>query len=917
MTLDPERWERAKQLYGAASELPAAERERYLQEQCGADSTLRNEVGNLLLFHTSAESFLEGAPPLPAAPSHLGSYRIRSPLGYGGMSAVYLGVRDDGQFEKRVAIKILRAGIFGEEVARRFHTERQLLANFDHPNIVQMLDGGVAPDGRPYIIQDFVDGLPLNEWIRRERPALRLRLQLFADLCSAVSYVHERGVVHRDLKPSNVMVTGGGVVKLLDFGIAKLLDNSSPGSVATLTAHLMGTPAYASPEQVLGEKVGPTADIYALGLILYEMFANRQARAVTGWQDTMRLLEKEQFDYSAIPSAVARIVRRCLAKDPQARYQSAALLRDAITAIPEQDSALRPARRRRWPMFTAATLALAAAAAFILRPPVRNSQTPPYQEIAGELPSFSPDGKRMALITIPKGGGRRRITVRNIVTGAETHYRNAQAVKWSPDGRKLAYVFAVSETHAAVSYIDLEAGTDKEVIRRPTVNANFSSALAWTADSRAIITPLPDSTISSRALWAIDIANGQRTRLTAPPPRIYGDIDASVSPDGTRLAFVRAEAPNVADAFWKELSSGPNGPLYPLTADHLRMEGVEWLPGGREVAFASRRTHAKSAIWKAAAGQQVMEPVLLQSEEGDCAYPAASRSPNGGLYLAYWHRRREANIYLRSAPHYSQDQPVAIGPLERYNAAITSDGTRVVFNSNERGTFELYTTDNLGTAPTELTAMRGPYTGAGQWSPDKQKIAFESSFGPNRDIFVISAQGGVPTRFTTEPSNEGRPFWSRDGKWIYFRSDRSGSGQIWRKRSDGSGEAVQITRGGGFDPAESLDGKTLYYLKSQTEPTIWSVPVSGGQERMLIPAVQLDQWTVTSAGILYLDRLIHAKHTPVKLYNPADGTSRDLTSLPCSNYCMLFTATPDAKHLLWGAIEKDQSDMRLLEIPST
>lgn len=917
MTLDPERWERAKQLYGAASELPAAERERYLQEQCGADSTLGDEVRNLLLFHTSAESFLESAPPLPCTPARLGSYRILSPLGYGGMSAVYLGMRDDGQFEKRVAIKILRAGIFGEEVARRFHTERQLLANFDHPHIVQMLDGGVAPDGRPYIIQDFVDGLPLNEWIRHNQPPLQLRLQPFADLCSAVAYVHQRGVVHRDLKPSNVIVTAGGVVKLLDFGIAKLLDNSSPGSVATLTAHLMGTPAYASPEQVLGEKVGPAADIYALGLILYELFANRQARQVTGWQDAMRLLEKAQLDYSAVPPAVARIVRRCLAKEPRARYESAAILRDAILAILEQDIALQPTNRRRWLALATASLALTAAAGYKFGPPNRHPQPAPYQQIAGELPSFSPDGKRIALITIPQGGGRRRITVRSIATGEETHYRNAQAVKWSPDGKKLAYVFAISETHAALCYIDLETGTDKEIIRRPTVNANFSSAVAWTADSRAIITPLPDSAHSNRALWAIDIATGQRTRLTAPPPRIYGDIDASVSADGTRLAFVRAEAPNVADAFWKELSSGPNGPVYPLTADRLRMEGVEWMPGGREVAFASRRTHAKSAIWKAAAGQQAVEPVLLQSEEGDCAYPAVSRSPNGGLYLAYWHRRREANIYLRNAPDYKQDRPIAIGPLERYNAAITSDGTRVVFNSNERGTFELYTTDNLGTAPAELTTMRGPYTGAGQWSPDKQKIAFESSFGPNRDIFVIPAQGGVPTRFTTEPSNEGRPFWSRDGSWIYFRSDRSGGGQIWRKRSDGSGEAVQITRGGAFDPAESTDGTTLYYLKSQSDPSIWSVPVSGGEERMLIPGVMLDQWTVTSAGILYLDRLIHARHTPVKLYNPADGNSRALTSLPCSNYCVLLTATPDAKHLLWGAIEKDQSDMRLVEIPST
>jgi dipeptidyl aminopeptidase/acylaminoacyl peptidase len=289
-------------------------------------------------------------------------------------------------------------------------------------------------------------------------------------------------------------------------------------------------------------------------------------------------------------------------------------------------------------------------------------------------------------------------------------------------------------------------------------------------------------------------------------------------------------------------------------------------------------------------------------------------SPHGGLRLAYWHRRREANLYIRDAPDYTIDKPVATGPLERYSASISSDGERIVFNSNETGNFELYTTDRQGSPPFELTAMRGPYTGSAQWSPDRQRIAFESSFGSNRDVFVIPARGGAPTRFTTEPSSDGRPFWSRDGKWIYFRSNRSGSAQIWRKRSDGRGEPMQITHGGGIDPIESIDGRTLYYVKSQSDPGLWRVPVAGGEERMLIPGVLLEQWTVTSLGILYLDRLVHSSHTPVKLYNPVDGTSRALTSIPCANYCVLFTATSDAKRLLWGAIERDQSDMRLIQL---
>lgn len=913
MTLDPERWERAKQVYAEASQLPGAERERYLEERCGGDAGLENEVRSLLAFHTASSAFLEEAPALGGSPQRVGSYRILSPVGYGGMSAVYLGMRDDGQFEKRVAIKILRAGIFGGEVTRRFHTERQLLAEFDHPHIVRLLDGGVASDGRPYLIQDYVDGLALHEWVKRHQPDAGTRLRLFADLCTAVEYVHTRGVVHRDLKPSNVLVTEDGVVKLLDFGIAKLLDQAGGEQGATLTAQMLGTPAYASPEQMLGQKVGPASDIYSLGLILYELFAGRQARQVSGWHETMRMLERK-LDLTALPPAVAVIVKRSTEQEREARYASAAALLAAVKGL--EGRPLATGRWRRWWMAAAvAGLAVAVVAIYGKRPQAPQSAAAARQKLAGELPSFSPDGTRMAFIAIPKDGGKRLVAVRELAGGRERQYAAGLAVKWSPDGSKLAVVRAVGERLTAVLVLDVETGTEREIVRRAAVDANFSSALAWTADSRAVITPIPDGTNRGRSLWAFDVFTNQRTRLTSAPAGTYGDIDAAVSSDGKRLAFVRAEVANVSEVYWKEMASGPDGPVYALTADRRRVEGVEWMPGNEEVVFASRRSLAKSAIWKVAVAEQPVEPVLLESEEGDCAYPAVARSPRGGLRLSYWHRRREANLYIRDAPGYAQDKPVATGPLERYSAGISADGERVVFNSNETGNFELYTTDSKGTSVLELTAMRGPYTGSPQWSPDRQTIAYESSFGSNRDVFLIPAGGGAPRRFTTEPSNDGRPFWSRDGRWIYFRSNRSGTGQIWRKRSDGSGEAVQITRGGGVDPMESMDGKTLYYFKSQSDPGIWSVPVSGGEERMLIAGVLMEQWAVTSLGILYLDRLVHAAHTPVKAFDPASGTSRALTSVPCANYCVLFTATPDGRRLLWGAIERDQSDTRLVELP--
>jgi Tol biopolymer transport system component len=606
-------------------------------------------------------------------------------------------------------------------------------------------------------------------------------------------------------------------------------------------------------------------------------------------------------------------VRRCVADEPQSRWRSVAALLDAVRPLQRSGKTLVAKPNRRRTVIAAAVIAVVVGPYNVAPRPSRPNPSP-YQKIEGELPSFSPDGNRMALITVPEGGVRRRITVRDLATGKESHYSAAQAVKWSPDGSRLAFVRGVSETLASVFVLDLKSGAERELFRRPAIDPSFSSAIAWSADSRAVISPFLENSTRSHSLWAVDIGTGQRTRLTRPSSAIYGDIDAALSTDGKRLAFVRAETTDVSDAYWKDVTSGPDGPVFPLTSERRRLEGVEWLPGDREVVFASRRNLAKSAIWKVAASTHALEPALLQAEEGDCAYPAVVKSPRGGLRLAYWRRRREANIYLRDGPDYSIDKPVATGPMERYSASISSDGERIAFNSNETGNFELYLTDSQGSAPFHLTLMGGPYTGSAQWSPDRQRIAFESSLGSNRDIFVIPAVGGVPTQFTIEPSHEARPFWSRDGKWIYYRSNRSGPPQIWRKPSNG-GEATQITRGGGADPIESIDGKTLYYVKSQGDPGIWTVPVKGGDERMLIPGVHLDQWAVTSLGILYLDRLVYAVQTPVKVYNPVDGSTRALTSIPCANYCVLFTATPDAKRLVWGAIERDTSDLRLVDLP--
>ncbi|AHG88161.1 protein kinase [Gemmatirosa kalamazoonensis] len=278
-------------LFDDALDVAPEERAAWLHARCGGDEALEREVSLLLAAHQRSESVLD----VPAAGRvvavldddrrgrHIGPYRVLRELGRGGMGVVYLAERADGQFRRRVAVKLLRASADAEELHRRFLAERQILASLSHPNIATLLDGGVADGALPYLVIEYVDGVPITEYCDRHRLDVATRLRLFRDVCAAVQHAHQNLVLHRDLKPGNVLVTRSGEVKLLDFGIAKLLNPTLTDVAApvTRTAFRLMTPAYASPEQVRGDSLTTTSDVYALGLLLYELLAGSPAHQLT------------------------------------------------------------------------------------------------------------------------------------------------------------------------------------------------------------------------------------------------------------------------------------------------------------------------------------------------------------------------------------------------------------------------------------------------------------------------------------------------------------------------------------------------------------------------------------------------------------------------------------------------------------
>ena len=369
--MTPGAWEHIKELFEAALEREGSERDAFVKEACERNAQAGEELKRLLTEHERAGSFLEErhnlldltvTGPLERTKAaeatqvrRIGPYRTLREIGHGGMGTVYLAERADGQYQKRVAIKVVNPHLRTELILRRFRNERQVLAALDHPNIARLLDGGTTDDERPYLVMDYVEGVPLDAWCDSRRLGVRDRLRLFRKVCAAVQYAHDKDVIHRDIKPTNILVTTEGTPQLMDFGIAKVLSREiSAETLETTIGSMPMTPEYASPEQVRGERVGPGSDLYALGVVLYQLLTGQlpYASQAHDLNEMAQLIcEQEPVKPSAAASLntvselrgesahglrrllagdLDKVVLKALRKEPERRYTSVAQFSDDI-----------------------------------------------------------------------------------------------------------------------------------------------------------------------------------------------------------------------------------------------------------------------------------------------------------------------------------------------------------------------------------------------------------------------------------------------------------------------------------------------------------------------------------------------------------------------------------------------------------
>ena len=520
----------------------------------------------------------------------------------------------------------------------------------------------------------------------------------------------------------------------------------------------------------------------------------------------------------------------------------------------------------------------------------------PDREVA---PTFDPNGDQVAFYSSggtqpnnnifrkPIDGGT---TVR--LTSGSDDDRNPS---WSPDGKLIAFIRNVGP-HGAVYLVTPQGENRGKLIDTQ------SAYVAWYPNSRYLA--LMDHRTDERpcGISLVELATRRKLPLIPPSPQRGCGAGVSFSPDGKTLAFLGS-----TELFVSRLNPFVSPPAASdpehLTHDRLIPYGFAWMPDSRDIVLSADRGSGPT-LWRIPVPYR-SEPRRLQFEGLYAHLPAISRpGPGKPIRLAYEYLDSRVNMWRinLSDARRAVDEPQRFAPSSRGDAApqFSHDGRRIVFTSSRGGRLATYLCDANGANIGKLSLPNE--SGSARWSPDDREIAFDSTLNGNRKIYVAELNGPVVRRLTTEPSEAVRPTWSRDGRWIYFGSDRIEKGiyQIWKMRSDGTGEMIQVTRHGGFEGFESWDGKFLYYVKENGKPGLWRIPAEGGIEVPILDSVVDGHWAIADDGIFFVDFGGRERSRIIKFFSFANSRTEFVyrTELDAVTFFPGFSATRDGRSLL-------------------
>ena len=940
--MTPERWEKVRKLLDGALGREPHERSEYLNQACANDSQLRSQVESLIA--SSEESGVAIPSNLIATRrlspgTMLGRFEIVSLLGVGGMGEVYRA--RDTQLKREVAIKVLPADLStNRDRLSRFEQEARATAALNHPNILAIYELGRHQD-QPYIVSELLEGHTLREALQRDLPLPRA-IDYGLQIAQGVAAAHDKGIIHRDLKPENIFVTKVGQIKVLDFGLAKLrsvgFDHETLTSPDTDAGVVLGTLAYMSPEQVRGQALDQRSDMFSLGTILYEILTRTRAFPGDTPADVVGAILHDEPKplceiVPSIPWELQRVITRCLQKNPERRLRSMADLAVALQDLKEESDSgtivthpsFRPKKRGRilvvWTSL-AVVVALSVATGIWLsgrRPQQTTFTVVPITTYPGveTTPSLSPDGNQVAFSWNGPTLRKFHIYVKAIGPGPPLRLTNTAAddtaPAWSPDAGSIAFLRGLSAGHYRIILIPALGGPERTLtdILVPEMGWLPGPFLSWMPDSHSLVFLDKLAEGGPSALFALDIQSGEKRQLTFPPAGILGDSCAAISPNGQTLAFCRCAQMGawLTDIYTSELGSGSsaNSQVKQLTSEHYRLNGLAWNAQGNKLVFGGTREEGETSLWSLPVPSR-FGAIATKLEVGAAAWPTVSQhssrlafSSDVGGALNIWRQRIPD-------PGKVADRAVSLIASTRTDFApqYSPDGKRIAFESTRGGSLQIWTCDSDGVDCLQLTSRDAEFTGTPGWSPDGKQIAFYSRVQGKSQIFIVRADGMGVHQVTFGDFNHFFPRWSRDGRWIYCSSNRTGSIQVWKVPSNG-GDPVQVTRNGGFVSLESPDGKWLYYTKTEAaDSSLWKKSVDSEEESQVLPSIRNHNFDVVKDGIYFIDG-----SSNLNFFDTAHGTTRRLGELP-PGYVGL-SVSPDRKWILYTQANPKTSELMLVE----
>ena len=836
--MTPERWLEIDRVFQAALERDPGDRRAFLAETCSGDDDLRREVEYLISFDDrercfidvpafdAAANFIALDEPALSAGQHLGHYEILELLGTGGMGEVYLA--QDKKLRRNIALKLLPAYYTSDEGRlHRFQQEAQAASALNHPNILTIYELGQV-DGQQYIATEFVDGETLRQRIKRGGINIGEALEISIQLAGALAVAHRAGIVHRDIKPENIMLRKDGYVKVLDFGLAKLTEQSERAVDANAATRpdvssglVMGTVKYMSPEQARGSRVDPGSDIFSFGVVLYEMLAGRAPfEGETSSELIDAILSKEPPLLTNVSDEMKRVVNRALRKTKEQRYQTIeGLLVDlkALKGSASSDVVQTVSATTAGSVLSTSEAAGASTLSTMghIVSGIKRHKTSAAFTLAGLI--IVGVGLSLNLNRL-RGGVRAPSNQMKLTRLPGTDKTRRVAI--SPNGEYIAYAEwsgAPGRPNAEQSLWVLETATNDRRQIRPPANISYSS-LNYSRDGRDIFY------VSDEVLYRTSAIGGEATK-------VLSDVGWAIgfAPDGAQFTFVRALSPTETALMVANVDgSGERVVATRTKPELLSPGGPRWSPDGSLIVCASLVTGKNPQTRLIGFEVPTGEAKWISEQKWDDVSDI-EWLPDGRALIAAAGQIWEIPFPTGEAHRLTADLNYSFSSL-----GLPDDGKNLVaLHSAWRSSLWLVPNGDSSAAQPITSGEYQDYRHV-SWTIDGQ-ILYASNVGTSRDTWIVDSDGTNPKKLTANAGENLQPEASGDGRYIVFTSTRtSEEGNIWRMDINGS-NAVQLTHGSGeSQPVCSPDGLWIVYSQGGVhslpgEKTLWKVPIDGGE----------------------------------------------------------------------------------------